>query len=187
MKFAYERYPGKSKIYCHGWIITSPQFEGLLATSSIIFIVAVLYTALDIPYLTNNVSIAIPIVFYPCLLFFCGNLAATSFIDPGIIPRKIMPNNTPNHIPVAPISNPVQNPANSDAPPTPYVITYNSQPVIKYNVKGIEIENRYCPTCDIPRPPRSSHCSTCDNCVERFDHRKIFALLSFFFCDLFNP
>jgi hypothetical protein len=27
-----------------------------------------------------------------------------------------------------------------------------------------------CSTCQIPKPPRSSHCSTCDACVFEFDH-----------------
>eukprot|EP00189_Rhodosorus_marinus_P003645 CAMPEP_0113964794 /NCGR_PEP_ID=MMETSP0011_2-20120614/7362_1 /TAXON_ID=101924 /ORGANISM="Rhodosorus marinus" /LENGTH=287 /DNA_ID=CAMNT_0000977185 /DNA_START=575 /DNA_END=1438 /DNA_ORIENTATION=- /assembly_acc=CAM_ASM_000156 len=72
-------------------------------------------------------------------------LAALS--DPGIIPRS---NTPPEDLP-------------QDLPPGHVALK-------EVVINSVTVGLIYCGTCQIWRPPRSSHCRICDNCVEVFDH-----------------
>ncbi|XP_052196254.1 probable protein S-acyltransferase 7 isoform X2 [Diospyros lotus] len=83
-------------------------------------------------------------------------LLLTSGRDPGIIPRNAHPPEPEGYDGSA-----------DGSGQTPQL----RLPRIKEaEVNGITVKIKYCDTCMLYRPPRCSHCSICNNCVERFDH-----------------
>lgn len=64
----------------------------------------------------------------------------TACSDPGIIPRR------------------------------PILEFLSNERTSYYLQSDIDNNRRECTTCKILRPPRASHCSSCNNCVEVFDH-----------------
>lgn len=85
-------------------------------------------------------------------------LFLTSGRDPGIIPRNTKP-------------------PESDEMTTPSTEWVNSKsPNLKIPrtkdvlVNNITVKVKFCDTCLLYRLPRASHCSICNNCVQRFDH-----------------
>ena len=100
-------------------------------------------------------------------LLVMSNLFRTSFSDPGIIPRA-------THQEAQDIERQMEaqnGGANGGANGSAYRPPPRTKEVM---VKNISIKLKYCFTCKIFRPPRASHCSLCDNCVERYNNYFIF-------------
>ena len=110
-------------------------------------------------------------------------LLLTSGRDPGIIPRNLHPPELEED--GSTMSTDWEGSQNgvgvSSLPPTKDIL-----------VNGVIVKVKYCQTCMLYRPPRCSHCSICNNCVERFDHHcpwvgqcigKVYAFLFSFSAD----
>ncbi|KAG8090733.1 hypothetical protein GUJ93_ZPchr0011g28582 [Zizania palustris] len=85
-------------------------------------------------------------------------LVLTSGRDPGIIPRNLRPPESD-----VDASGQQDSVASSGA-------GRSLPPTRDEYVNGVVVKVKYCHTCLLYRPPRCSHCSVCNNCVERFDH-----------------
>lgn len=101
--------------------------------------------------------VVLVIVFSFCLWQVLVLLLFTSSRDPGIIPRNSHP----------PEEEFCYESSDAGGRPTPSLQFPRTKEVL---VNGIPVKVKYCETCMLYRPPRCSHCSICNNCVEKFDH-----------------
>ncbi|XP_041867347.1 palmitoyltransferase ZDHHC18-B [Melanotaenia boesemani] len=151
----WEVFPGKNRFYCDGRIIVARQSGVLPLTLGLILVTSGLFFIFDCPFLVKHLTSCIPAIGGVLFVFVVITLLQTSFTDPGILPRA-----TPDE--AANIERQIDNTGNTSYRPPPRTkeVLINQQ-VVKL---------KYCFTCKMFRPPRTSHCSLCDNCVERFDH-----------------
>ncbi|KAJ0039475.1 hypothetical protein Pint_27043 [Pistacia integerrima] len=155
------------KFLCNGRLVFGPDAKSLLVTLLLILVPVVIFCTNVARNLVHEVSaynagyailvVAILVTVYVLLLLFL-----TSAQDPGIVPRNLHP---PEEEVVDESSASVDT---SGRTPTPITRIPHTKEVIIDG--GMVVRVKYCDTCKLYRPPRCSHCSVCDNCVERFDH-----------------
>uniref|UniRef100_A0A3Q2YL27 Palmitoyltransferase n=1 Tax=Hippocampus comes TaxID=109280 RepID=A0A3Q2YL27_HIPCM len=155
-KRKWESFPGRNKFYCDGRIMMAKQTGVFYLTLVLILVTCGLFFTFDCPFLAEHLTPVIPVVGGVLFVFVLGTLLRTSFSDPGVLPRA-----TPDEAADLERQIDVANGSTGYRPPP------RTKEVV---INGQTVKLKYCFTCKIFRPPRASHCSLCDNCVERFDH-----------------
>jgi len=135
---------GNVKFWCNLFCVTGRRYYHIFFAFGLISIPYIgLLVILIMAH--NIVSITFIIIISSLLYIFqIINVILGCSTDPGILPRQ-----------------------GKD-----FYYTTN-RPLQRKVINGHYIMLTYCYSCSLYRPPRTSHCSVCDNCVERFDHHCI--------------
>lgn len=159
---AWEIFPGKNHFYFDGRIIATKDKKVLVLTSSLITITTTLFLINDYQRTLKDLQFGMYIL-YGCIglySFVIMMLMRTSFSDPGIIPRSSPSQSAQMEKQLVERETKING-----------ITGYKPPPRFKeVEINGVLIKQKFCFTCKIFRPPRASHCSICDNCVDHFDH-----------------
>ncbi|PAN36471.1 hypothetical protein PAHAL_6G286300 [Panicum hallii] len=157
----YQAWKGSNLFFLGGRLIFGPDVRSLVLTVCLIVTPVIFFAAAVCPQLGHEFQsqiggwvASVAVIFTACILLV---LLLTSGRDPGIVPRNAHPPE-PEDIGESP-DWPGGQHGSTGLPLTRDVL-----------VNGVSVKVKYCHTCMLYRPPRCSHCSICNNCVERFDH-----------------
>ncbi|KAL2320579.1 hypothetical protein Fmac_029548 [Flemingia macrophylla] len=160
----YQVWKGNNKFLCGGRLVFGQDASSLYLTSFLIggpaitFCVRMLLSLKkEDPHFSNPVLIGGVVLTILDFIF----LFMTSGRDPGIIPRNAHPPESEETLDLHTNS---MEWMNNRAP------NLKLPRVKDIKVNGHSVKVKFCDTCLLYRPPRASHCSICNNCVQKFDH-----------------
>lgn len=175
-KHNYQAHQGNNVFLLGGRFLSARQKPLNIGVFCVVLILGGLYYGFVAPWTWLHISPAIPAVFTYIFLLCVSSFLRASFSDPGILPRNIhltdgiADGSIPNEYTIEPgvecYDETKGNPSNES---TVWSRVTCAKPASSENLVYL----KYCATCRIWRPPRSSHCSDCDNCVDFHDHHCI--------------
>ncbi|XP_010550748.1 PREDICTED: probable protein S-acyltransferase 5 [Tarenaya hassleriana] len=153
----YKAWKGNNVFFLGGRLVFGPDAQSILLSIFLITAPTTIFCVFvarkfmdDFPHDRGASILAIAIGLNLLDLIF---LLLTSGRDPGIIPRNLYPPEGEEGEPRMSRTPPFRLPRTKDMV-----------------VNGVTVKIKYCDTCMLYRPPRASHCSICNNCVQKFDH-----------------
>ncbi|PSS19514.1 Protein S-acyltransferase [Actinidia chinensis var. chinensis] len=164
-KRVYQVWKGSNKFFLGGRLIFGPDARSMIVTLLLIIVPVVIFCVfvawhLRHEFSPHNAGYAVLVVAIIFTIYVLVLLFLTSARDPGIVPRN-------SHPPEEDLRYDTSASIEIGGRRTPSLQFPRTKEV---TVNGIPVKVKYCDTCMLYRPPRCSHCSICNNCVERFDH-----------------
>ncbi|CAH8547158.1 unnamed protein product [Schistosoma turkestanicum] len=172
LRVAYYRlHPGRNRFCCHGRGVFSRDMCIFTVSLLLIVGVTVLFFTFECRLLTPVLTPAVPILAAIQFLYVVTAFLRSAFTDPGIIPRATRPEMEWTEMSIGTGNIPINDLNNKNEHDLNTVRTYPPGARTRQILIGDHlVKINYCHSCRFFRPPRASHCSSCDNCVERFDH-----------------
>ncbi|KAB2609072.1 protein S-acyltransferase 7 [Pyrus ussuriensis x Pyrus communis] len=153
----YKTWKGSNIFFLGGRLIFGPDVRSLPLTVSLLTVPVAVFCIFVGRKLIDHLGISVIIAVCVWTLLVLVFLLLTSGRDPGIVPRNLNPPEPEDYD--ASIESGSSESQQSRFPRMKEVV-----------INGITVKIKFCDTCMLYRPPRCSHCSICNNCVQRFDH-----------------
>ncbi|KAJ7125462.1 DHHC palmitoyltransferase-domain-containing protein [Mycena crocata] len=148
----HELHPSRNRFFLKGRLLTGGDSPWAFISSFLLLLtIASVWFGTTCVWWWHNESPAVSIVGAYLALITISSMLATATRDPGILPRNLDPD--PPYPTTSPSDGGMRAPMPRDL-----------------KVRADVVRVKYCPTCKTYRPPRSSHCKMCDNCVDGCDH-----------------
>jgi len=150
---ATKSYKGGSRVCCGGRFATGQLWPNSISTITMTVIPGYCYFKYILPHVLSPAELGFGSFLGGSQTVLAGIILVTfllaSFVNPGIVPRNEC----------------IPKELKSDQ------LDLQGKPLHRFlTINGVTVKQKFCNTCNIFRPPRSKHCSFCDNCVLRFDH-----------------